>query len=102
MSPEDADHSHLVALLDAVIDKDTFLTFLSALAAERKAAETLESQQPGQFKDDGAMGWKNVTVGSFLLGGWAYFTESNPPFSREQPNWQDLAWFLYFGKGYES
>lgn len=102
MSLEDVDDRHLVELLNAVVDLETFLVFLGALAYERKAAEALEAKQPDRFKDEGAIGWKNVTISSFLIGAWAYFTEAEPPLTRAQPDWRDLAWFLYFGKGYES
>lgn len=102
MPGEEFDDGHLVALLDAVMDLNTFLEFLGELASQRRAAEGLEAGLPGAIANDGALGWKNMTICAFLFGSMAYFTEAVPPFSRDQPNWQDLAQFLYFGKCYES
>lgn len=85
-------------LLDAVTDRDTFVAFVSALAAEREEATAIEQANPKAYCVDGALGWKNGDIASYLGACLDYFTEK--PFHKPErgPSWRMLAEFLYQGK----
>jgi len=93
MSPEE--------LLDLVQDKESFVRFVTALAGEREAAETEEREDPKAYPVDGARGWKNGIISSYLYAGLEYFEERPLHKPEETPSWRMFAEFLYFGKIYE-
>jgi len=85
-------------LLDDVHDRDTFIAFVRALARERETAEQVERREPARYCIDGADGWKNADIASYLYACLDYFNEK--PFHKAdaEPNWRMFAEFLYFGK----
>jgi hypothetical protein len=85
-------------LLDAVVDKNTFIAFVSALADEREEAEEIERADPKAYSVDGALGWKNGDIAAFLNASLEYFTEG--PFHKpaRKLSWRMFAEFLYHGK----
>jgi hypothetical protein len=85
-------------LLDRVTDRNSFIAFVSALAAERQEAQRLERQEPIRYQLGGALGWQNGDIASFLEAALCYF-ESGPYHQPEAvPNWRVFAEFLYCGK----
>lgn len=58
MSPEE--------LLDQVKDRESFIMFVQALAEELEAAAQIECANPNAYCIDGALGWKNADIASFL------------------------------------
>lgn len=90
MKPED--------LLEKVHDKETFIAFVEALAAEREEAERIEREHPERYVVDGAYDWKNADIASFLYAALEYFQEK--PFHKpdDEPNWKMFAEFLWLGK----
>ncbi len=98
----DAAHRHLAyrmksleALLDEVNSKASFVLFARALAKEREVAQQIETADRKRYMADGALGWKNADISSFIYAGLSAFSgvdQSDPP------SWSDLAYFLYQGK----
>lgn len=87
-------------LLDKVLDRDSFITFVTALAAEREQAEQME-RDDARYQFGGAHNWQNGSISSFLHASLAYF-DSKPCHEPETaPTWKMLADFLYHGKIYE-
>jgi hypothetical protein len=84
--------------LEAVRDRDTFIAFVDALAAERRRAEQLEAAEPARYQLGGALGWQNADIASFLDAALAYFTPK--PFHEPEtaPSWRMFAEFLWCGK----
>ena len=91
-------------LLDQVCDEDSFVAFLSALAADRADEVVKEKMNPSSPYGPGANGWENGTIEAFLESAvaWAeasrnglavYKTPTNP--------WKRCADILYMGKIYE-
>ncbi len=93
MSPEQ--------LLDNVVDRDSFIAFVTALAEEREAAEQLERGEPGRYQLGGAHNWQNGSISAFLYASLAYF-DAKPFHTPESiPSWRMIAEILYYGKIYE-
>jgi hypothetical protein len=90
MTPEEA--------LDDVKDRESFVAFVHALAAERAEAEEIERQDPKTYVLDGAFNWKNGDIASFLFACLDYFTDKPFHQPEREPNWRMFADFLYCGK----
>ena len=88
-------------LLDNVIDRDSFIAFVNALAAEREQAEEMERGEPVRYQLGGAHNWQNGSISSFLYAGLAYFDPKPLHQPEAVPSWKMLADFLYHGKIYE-
>jgi hypothetical protein len=89
----------LVALLDQVVDRQSFLVFVKALTADRANEVAKERDNPSSPWGPGANGWENGTIESYLDAAvaWAVDSQRLP----EEPSWQAFATFLYCGKIYE-
>jgi hypothetical protein len=87
-------------LLDRVTDRDSFIAFVEALAAEREKAEAMERAEPVGYQLGGALGWQNGDISGFLSAALACFDHPDHRTS-EEPSWRLFAEFLYFGKIYE-
>ena len=85
-------------LLRKVQDRESFITFVEALAAERDDAQIIERENPQRYMLDGAHDWKNADIASFLYAALDYFEDK--PFHKpeREPSWKMFAEFLYFGK----
>jgi len=90
MSPEE--------LLDNVTDRASFIAFVRALAAERREAERMESEEPVRYQLGGAINWQNGDIASFLEAALVYFDEKPLHQPEAAPSWKMFADFLYCGK----
>jgi hypothetical protein len=88
-------------LIEQVTDRETFIQFVQALADERERAQEIERVNPNIYAVDGALGWKNGDISSFLAAALACFTTQSATYSQQDPSWKMFAEFLYFGKIYE-
>jgi len=86
---------------DSVIDRESFIRFVQALAADREEAERLEKADPKQYQWGGANDWQNGSISSFLECALAGSEAQDNWGSAAGPSWKDLAVFLYLGKIYE-
>ncbi len=93
MSPEQ--------LLQKVVDRDSFIAFVNALAAEREEAERMERDEPVRYQLGGAHNWQNGTISSFLYSGLVYFIPTPLRKPEDAPSWKMMADLLYYGKVYE-
>ena len=85
-------------LLDRVVNQDTFIEFVRALADEREMAEKMKGQNPVRFQLGGAMNRQTGGISSFLYAALHYFTEKPFHQPEKMPSWKMFAEFLYFGK----
>lgn len=85
-------------LLNRVVDRDSFIEFVTALAEERAEAESIEKNNTQSALSGEALGWSNCTISDFLYASLVYFEEK--PFHKPEalPSWKMLAEILYFGK----
>ena len=88
-------------MLEEVVDRDSFLSFVRALAAERRAAERMEREEPVRYQLGGALDWQNGDISAFLEAALHYFEATPLRRPEEIPSWRMFAEFLYFGKIYE-
>jgi hypothetical protein len=92
----------LIAALEKVNDRESFVTFVWALVEEREQAEALERENPEYYKYGAPLGWQNGSISSYLS---AALNEIEDPESfehiSEEPSWRTFAEFLYVGKIYE-
>ncbi len=88
-------------LLARVVDRASFIEFVTALAEERAEAERMEKDEPVRYQAGGAHDWQNGTISAFLYSGLAYFSSSPLRKPEDTPSWKMLAEILYFGKIYE-
>lgn len=95
---------NLAKLLDAVVDEDSFVAFLSALAADRADEVKKEKKIPSSPYGPGANGWENGTIEAFLESAtaWAEASKKGLP-SYEKPDnpWKRCAEIIFMGKIYE-
>jgi hypothetical protein len=85
-------------LLKKVQDRESFIAFVEALAAEREDAQRIERENPQRYMVDGAHNWKNAEIGAFLYAALDYFVESPYRQPDDAPSWRMFAEFLYCGK----
>jgi hypothetical protein len=88
-------------LLEQVMDKQTFIQFVQALADERARAQAIEQANPNIYRVDGALGWKNSDIPGFLDAALECSIAQPLTDSEPEPSWKMFAEFLYFGKIYE-
>lgn len=101
MKPED--------LCDKVVDEESFLCFVRALAADREEAVRLEKEHPASPYGPDAGGWENITIETFLIAMAQWAEDSD--FGRrmafkelELPDgspWRRIAVAMMAGKIYE-
>jgi hypothetical protein len=85
-------------LLYDVSDRESFIAFVQALAAERDAAQHIERQDPVRFMIDGHFGWKSNDISTYLYACLDYFEDRPLSKPESAPSWRMFADFLYFGK----
>ncbi|MFO0694483.1 MAG: hypothetical protein U0230_13065 [Polyangiales bacterium] len=85
-------------LLERVVDRESFVLFLRALAEEGASAEEEERAEPERYRVDGARGWKNGDLSGFLFGCLAHFDPKPLHQPGEEASWRALAEVLYAGK----
>ena len=59
-------------LLEQVTDRESFLAFVRALAADREDEVAKEQVQPSSPYGPGANGWENATIEAFLEAALAW------------------------------
>lgn len=87
-----------------VTDRESFLTFVRALMADRQDSLAREATHPSSPYGPQASGWENVTIEAFLEAALAWAEDTR--MGKEQgmdggPSWQTFALFLSAGKWYE-
>ena len=87
-------------LLDHVNDRDSFVAFVEALAADRQRAEAMERADPVGYQLGGALVWQNGDISGFLSAALNCFDHPENRAATES-SWRLFAEFLYFGKIYE-
>jgi hypothetical protein len=90
-SPKEPDR--IIALMERVSDRESFLEFAWALQQEAEDAQQLVWDNPEKFKYADPLGWAHLDVGHFLGVVLNSFEEHEGDFS-----WKDLAEALWSGK----
>ncbi len=87
--------AELHEMLEQVADRATFVSFVKALEADRRACAATEHEHP--YGSPG--GWEQATIEDFLEAAvaWAEASQRLP----SEPTWHSFAEFLYAGKIYE-
>jgi len=96
--------AELHELLNNVTDQASFLKFVSACAADRRAAVEKERLQSAPPLGPDAGGWENDRIDTFLHAALRWAEDSNMGQSQglpAGPSWRAFAVFLYCGKIYE-
>ena len=90
-------------LLEAVVDRDSFLIFVKALIADRQAEVAKEKEHPSSPWCAGANGWEHGTIEGYLDAAVAWMEDSQGTAWElpAEPSWKSFATFLYRGKSYE-
>lgn len=91
-SPEELAHS--------VEDRESFLIFLDALAAEWNRRAEMEARSPSSPFGAEALGWENVSLGRFLEAACAWAADAPSQFP-EEASWRSFAQLFLAGKIYE-
>jgi hypothetical protein len=94
----------LQSKLDAVYDEETFVAFVSALAADRHRAVAKQEAHPSSPGGPGARGWESATIETFLTAAatWATESKNGLRFYRKPENpWKRCADLIYMGKIYK-
>jgi len=85
-------------LLEAVNDRESFVAFVMALAAERESAAKIESENPTRYMLDGAHGWANADIPQFLEAACEFFGSIPDGEPDPEPSWKVFAEILWCGK----
>lgn len=88
-------------LLDQVVDQETFVAFVRALADESATAKEMARNEPERYAYCSVLGWENSDISSFLFSCLEYFETGHFHRPEATPSWKMIAKFLYFGKIYE-
>jgi len=86
--------------LEHVIDRESFVQFVFALAEERRQATEIERKEPNRYVVDGALGWMNGDIPQYLEA-CTELLESDSSvgdLDLNRPSWRLFAEFLYSGK----
>jgi hypothetical protein len=88
---------------DAVHDRASFLAFVAALAAHRRASVAAEAASASSPWGPDAGGWENTTIERYLDAAyrWAVDMGARPHGLPAEPSWRSFAEFLYCGRSYE-
>jgi hypothetical protein len=90
-------------MLEAVVDEQTFLRFLEALAVDWEDGH----QNPASSYGRDANGWENGTIGAYLdaSASWGQASINGLPqkaaYEKPSNSWRRAAQILYMGKIYE-
>ena len=76
------------------MDRDSFIAFARALAAERETAKQMEHDEPVRYMLGGAMDWQNGDIASFLYASLNYFEPSQFRQPEVVPSWKMMAELL--------
>ena len=91
-------------LLERVNSEESLLTFIAALAKDRRDAVVAEKDNPSSPYGPDAGGWENTSIEGFLEAAAAWAESTNFGLTQgllpDNP-WKRFAVFLYLGKIYE-
>src|SRR5690349_16031736 len=90
--------------LEEVVDEESFIEFLSVLAADREDEVTKERENPSSPWGPGRNGWDNGTIEAFLgaAAAWGASSIDGLPLLPKSTNpWRRCADILHAGKIYE-
>ncbi len=91
-------------LAGSVIDENTLISFIIALAEDREDEVAKEKSNPSSPYSAGANGWENGSIEGFLgaAGAWAEASKNGLPYYEPSQNpWTRIAQILLMGKHYE-
>ena len=90
-------------MLEAVVDRDSFLAFVKALIADRQNEMAQAKENPSPPWSAGANGWEHGTIEGYLEAAVAWMENSQGTAWElpAEPSWKSFATFLYRGKSYE-
>ena len=88
----------LYAKFDAVVDRDSFFSFMRALIADRESAVSSEKASPSCPYGPDAGDWENTSIERYLEASLACAENTDMSGS---PSWKVFAQFLLDGKTYE-
>lgn len=94
----------LHAMLEVVVDEDSFLSFVEELGRDFCLERKLEAENPSPPYMHGKLGWENGSIDTFLDAATAWGRNSSEPEHpgyRETNPWRRCANILYAGKYYE-
>jgi hypothetical protein len=94
----------LTDALDRVVDEQSFVAFVLALAGDWEKEQELEAASPSPRYSNGALGWENGTIGAYLAAAadWADASKDGLRFYQVPTNaWRRAADILFAGKIYE-
>ncbi len=98
-------NDELQAALGSVIDEETFVVFLEALALNREKEKEIEKLHPSSPWGPGTLGWENGSIESFLSAAatWAVDSKDGTVGGYEIPDnpWKRCADIIFMGKIYE-
>ncbi len=95
--------ANLKAKLEAVRDEDSFVAFVSTLAADRADEVRKEKESRSSHYGPGVNGWENATIEAYLesAASWAEDWKTSPQYRPPDNPWKRCAEILYAGKSYE-
>jgi len=94
----------LYELADKVIDEQSFVDFIIALAEDWEDEQRKEKENLSSPWGPGANGWENGTIGTYLNAAAAWATASInglPLMAKAKNPWTRAAQILHAGKFYE-
>lgn len=94
----------LYELVEQVNDEKSFLLFVQALEADRRAEDKAQQEKPIDAFGRGPSGWENHSIAGFLEAATAWAETTNFGVSQGIPEsnvWGRIAAYLYCGKIYE-
>ena len=97
-------HDPLCELVESVCDEQTFIDFISAMAADREDDCRKEELNPSSPFGPSHNGWENGSIESFLgaAAAWAVSSINGLPLMEKTQNpWKRAAQIIHAGKFYE-
>jgi len=91
-------------LEDMVVDEESFIRFVRALAEDLDDENEKEKQSPSSHWSSGANGWENKELSDFLwtMVAWANSSKNGLPLYKKPDNpWKRMANILSAAKIYE-
>lgn len=91
-------------LEDKVVDEESFIEFVKALAKDLDDENEKEAVNPSSPYGSGVNGWENKDLSNFLwtMSHWADTSKNNLPYYKKPENpWQRMANILSAAKIYE-
>jgi hypothetical protein len=91
----------VLAALERVDSRATFVAFVRVLRAELEESNRRETESPSSPNGPQALGWENARLPAFLAAMEAWGTDTSGDRPDEKASWRALAEFLCAAKIYE-